>query len=94
MQKKVLKLSADELQQIRKAVHEKQIFLVVYESTLSGIQYLDTLVGSLETPQVSDLYDNQPLSCAANNNSIAQAVDDASKSLGINRNSVIYCLML
>ena len=36
--KTVLQLSADELQRIRNVVHDKQIFLVVNESTLSGIQ--------------------------------------------------------
>ena len=83
--KLVVQSSADELQRIRNAVHDKQIFLVVDESTLSGIQYLSILVGSLETPHVSYLYDCQPLSCASNSNSIAQAIDDAVRSLGDNK---------
>ena len=46
----MLQLHADELQQIRNAVHDKQTnFLVVDESTLPGIQYLNILLGSLET---------------------------------------------
>ena len=49
----MLQISADELQQIRNAVHDKQIFLIVVESTLSGLQYLNILVESLETPDVS-----------------------------------------
>ena len=48
-----MKLSEDELKRIRNAVHDKQIFLIVDESTLSSTQYLNTLVGSLETPLVS-----------------------------------------
>ena len=40
----VMQLSIDELQQKRYAVHCKQIFLVVEESTLSGIQCLNILV--------------------------------------------------
>ena len=59
-----LQLSEDELKRIRNAVHDKQIFLIVDESTLSGTQYLNSLVGSLETPHVSYLYDCQPLKCA------------------------------
>ena len=59
-----LQLSEDELKRIRNAVHDKQIFLIVDESTLSGTQYLNILVGSLETPHVSYLYDCQPLKCA------------------------------
>ena len=42
----------------------KQIFLIVNESTLSGMQHLNILVGNLETPDVSYLYDCQPLKCA------------------------------
>ena len=53
-----LQLSEDELKRIRNAVHDKQIFVIVDESTLSGKQYLNILVGeSLETPRVSNLYD-------------------------------------
>ena len=48
-----LQLCDDELKRIRYAVHDKQIFLIVDESTLSGTQYLNILVGSFETPQVS-----------------------------------------
>ena len=87
-----LQLSKDELKQIRNAVHDKQIFLIVDESTLSGTQYLNILVGSLETPHVSYLYDCQPLKCARNSNIIAQAVNDAVSNLGINKN--FFCLLL
>ena len=72
-----LQLSEDELKRIRNAVHDKQIFLIVDDSTLSGTQYLNILVGRLETPHVSYLYDCQPLKNAPNSNIIAQAVDDA-----------------
>ena len=88
-----MQLSADELKQIRNAVHDKQIFLIVDESTLSDKQYLNILLGSLETPpHVSYLYDCQPLKCARNSNIIAQAVDDAVRNLGINRS--FFCLLL
>ena len=59
---------------------------------MSGTQYLIILVGSLETPHVSYLYDCQPLKCAPNSNIIAQAVDDAVRNLGINRS--FFCLLL
>ena len=76
-----LQLSEDELKRIRNAVHDKQIFLIALSST----QNLNILMGSLETPHVSDLYDCQPLKCAPNSNIIAQAVDDAVRNLGFNR---------
>ena len=88
----MLQLSADELQRIRNVVHNKQFFLVVDESTLSGKQYLNILVGTLETPHVSDLYDCHPLTCAPKSNTIAQAVHDAGRTLGNNKNS--FCLLL
>ena len=59
---------------------------------MSGTQYLNILVESLETPYVSYLYDSQPLKCAPNSNIITQAVDDAIRNLGINRS--FFCLLL
>ena len=66
-----LQLSEDELKRIRNAVHDNQVFLIVDESTLSGTQYLNILVRSLETPHVSYSYDCQPLKYAPNSNIIA-----------------------
>ena len=43
-----LQLSEDELKRIQNAGYHKQIFLIVDESTLSGTQYLNILVESLE----------------------------------------------
>ena len=87
-----MQLSEDELKRIGNAVHDKQTFLIVDESTLSGTLYLNILVGNLETPHVSYLYDCQPLKCAPSSNIIAQAVDDAVRNLGINRS--FFCLLL
>ena len=87
-----LQLCKDELKRIRNAVHDKHIFLNVDESTLSGSQYLNILVGSHEAPHVIYLYDCQPLKCVPDCNIIAQAVDDAVRNLGINRS--FFCLLL
>ena len=62
------------------AVHDKQIFLVVEETTLSGIQYLNIVVESRQLFFCQLLYDCQPLPCTPNSNIIAHAVDDAAKS--------------
>ena len=48
-----LQLSEDNLKRIQNAVYDKQIFLILDESTASGTQYLNILMGSLKTPQVS-----------------------------------------
>ena len=87
-----LQLSKDEFKRIRNAVYDKQIFLIVDESTLPGTQYFNILVGSLERLLVSYWYDCQPLKCAPYSNIIAQAVDDAVRNLGINRS--FFCLLL
>ena len=87
-----LQLSEDELKRMRNAVHDKHTFLIVDDSTLPGTQYLNILVGSLETPHVSCFYDCQPLKCAPNSSIIAQAVDDAVRNLGINRS--FFCPLL
>ena len=79
-----LQLSEDELKRIRNAVHDKQILLIIDENNLSGTQYLNILVGSLETSHVSYLYECQPLKCS-NSNIIAQAVNDAVRNLEINK---------
>ena len=60
-----LNLNEDKLQRIGNSIHDKQIPLVVDESTLSGTPYLNVLVGSLETPHVSYLYDCQLLNMCA-----------------------------
>ena len=86
----MLQLSADELERIRNVVLDKEIFLFVDENTLSGIEYLNILIGSLETPHVSYLYDFQPLPCASKSNSIAQAVDDAVRSFGMHTNFFFF----
>ena len=89
-----LQLSENELKPIRNAAQDKQIFLIVDESTLSGTQYLNILVGNLEIPipHVSYLCDCQSLKCASNSYIIAQAVDNAVRNLGINRS--FFCLLL
>ena len=92
VEKTVLQLSADELQRIRNAVHDKQIFLVEDDSILCDIQCVNIVVGSLETLLVKTLLDSPPLPCAPNSNSIAQGVDAGVTFLAINRNS--FCLLL
>ena len=54
-----LQSSKDELKRIQNAVHDKQIFVIVDESALSDMQYLNILVECLETPHISYLYDCQ-----------------------------------
>ena len=87
-----LQLSKGKLKQMRNAVHDKQIFVIADESTLSGMRYLNIQVQSLEIPHVSYLYECQPLKCAPISNIIAQAVDNAVRNLEINRS--FFCLLL
>ena len=84
-----LQLSEDQLKRIEMT---NKFFLSLTKGTLSGTQYLNILVGSLETRHVTYLYDCQPLKCAPNSNIIAQAVDNAVRNLGINKS--FFCLLL
>ena len=59
---------------------------MVDESNLFASQYFHTLVGVRETPHVSFLYNCQPLSGSPNADSIVQAIKNAVKSRGTNRN--------
>ena len=54
----MLHSSTDELEHTQNAVHDKNIFLVVNESTPSGIHDSNILVGSLQTPHISYTIDN------------------------------------
>ena len=68
------------------------MFLFIDMNTPDSIQYLNILVRSLETSHVSYSYNCQPQSCAPNGSSITQAVYNAVRSFGINRNS--FCWLL
>ena len=59
---------------------------------MSGAQYLNIFLGSLETPHVSYLYDCPSRKCTPSSNIIAQAIDDSVRNLGINRS--FFCLLL
>ena len=53
------------------------------------------ILKGLKIHHVSYLYYCQPLPCSPNSKNIAQAVDDADRSPGINKTlSVFYCLIL
>ena len=88
----VVRLSADELQWIINAVHDKQIFLIVDESTLSGIQYLNILSWKLGNTSRQLFVRLSTMPCATNSHSIALVVDDAVKSLGMRRNLFLFLL--
>ena len=89
-----LQLSKDELKQIPNAVQNKQIFHIVDERTLSGTQYFNILVGSLETPHVSYLYDCQPLQCALIATSLLKRLTMLLEILELTEaSSGCYCLM-
>lgn len=57
--KTVQKFGATEWQWIKNTVINKTILLVPDENTLSGAQYLNILLKSLETPHVGYCYDCQ-----------------------------------
>ena len=90
-----LQLSEDELKRIRNAVHDKQIFVIVDESTFVWHAIVEYFNGKpwYTIRQLLVQYDCQPLKCAPNSNIIAQAVDDAVRNLG-GINKSFFCLLL
>ena len=48
-----MQLSTDKLQLIKNAIHNKQIFTDIIKSSASVMQYINILVGSLETSHVN-----------------------------------------
>ena len=90
-----VQLSTDELQRKRNTVRDIPIFLVVDESTLCSLQYVNILVGCLETPHINNLFDCQPLSGASNSNSnLKQLMMQLDLMQSTETFPVFYCLML
>ena len=82
--KTMQRLSEDELQRIRITIQvytTNEYFWLLMRALYLGIQYLTILRGSLQTPHVKYFFVCQPLPCEPNSNSIAQAADDAVRSL-------------
>ena len=63
---------------------EKQVFFVVDESQISGKKYINILFGTLDEPNKTYLYDCLPVE-TVNHEIICQTVDDAARSLNIQR---------
>jgi hypothetical protein len=89
---KVGEIASADAEKLKECLRGKEIFMVIDESDISGKQYLNILVGLLNQPQVTFMFDCQFLQCSANGQLICRVVDDAIRSLGIDRKD--FCLLL
>lgn len=71
---------------------DKQLFMVVDESEISGTQYINILIGSIESPSVTYVYDCVSWTASADSQFIIRIIDDTIRSLGADRQN--FCLLL
>jgi len=77
----------DEIARIKALMAGKPIFLVVDESQVSGNLYLNILVGSVDKPQHTYLWDCVSLTKSPNADVVIHTVDDAINSLACARSN-------
>ena len=80
----VPKLYQAERQKLVEYVAGKQVFLVVDESEVAGSKYFNILVGVLDVPDKSYLFDCIPVD-TVNHQAVCQMVDDTTRVLGVGR---------
>lgn len=85
-------LAEKEKSRIIETVTTKNIFMVVDESEINGVKYLNILVGTLEKPESTFLFDCRPITGRLSHETICQAVDDSIQEMSIERSQL--CLIL
>ena len=81
-----------EIDRVKNSMHEQKIFLVVDESEISGIKYLNVLVGLLDELDKTYLIACKVLPKSPTAKSICQEIDDCLRFLDVTRNN--FCLLL
>ena len=90
--RKAAEIGEKEIDRVKNLIHEQKIFLVVNESEISGIKYLNVLVGLLDEPDKTYLIACKVLPKSPTAQSICQEIDDCLRFLDVIRNS--FCLLL
>ena len=83
----VAELASQNEEQIQKLLRDKKIFLIVDEVEVAKQKYIGVLVGSLDAPNQTFLFNCHPLDSGRNVNSstIPHTVDDVLRQLEIKR---------
>ena len=90
--RKAAKIGEREIDRVKNLIHEQKIFLVVDKSEISGIKYLNVLVGLLDEPDKTYLTACKVLPKSPTAQSICQEIDDCVRFLDVTRNK--FCLLL
>ena len=90
--RKAAEIGEREIDRVKNLIHEQKIFLVADESEISGIKYLNVLVGLLDEPDKTYLIACKVLPKSPTAQSICQEIDDCLRFLGVTKNN--FCLLL
>jgi len=85
-------LADAESNRIKELMAGKQLFMVVDESDMNGTQYMNILVGNIESPQTTFVYDCIPLKSSPDSACVIRIIDDTIRSLETDRQN--FCLLL
>ena len=90
--RKAAEMGERKIDRVKNLIHVQKIFLVVDESEISGINYLNVLVGLLDEPDKTYLIACKVLPKSPTAQSICQEIDDCVRFLDVTRNN--FCLLL
>ena len=90
--KLVLNTADDVIMKIKRKMTNEYIFLVVDESEINGIKYLNILIGILKEPINTYLIKCIVLNKSPNAQTIVHKIDDTLKEFGVEREN--FCLLL
>ena len=90
--RKAAEMREREIDRVKNLIHEQKTFLVVDESEISDIKYLNVLVGLLDEPDKTYLIACEVLPKSPTAQSICQEIYDCLRFFDVTRNN--FCLLL
>jgi len=77
-------VAQDELNKVKEKIFQKDIFLIIDESEISGKQIFNTLIGIITEPKKTYLLDCRICDASVNKQYVIQLVDDILRNFSIN----------
>ena len=81
-----------QMELIKNKMKDRKIFLVIDESDINGQKYINSLIGSIDNPQVTYLVRCMPIRNSPNTSTICQVVDDVLKEHCVERHNFLLLL--
>ena len=85
-------MAEKETLRIQNLVKGKNMFMVIDETEVADVKYINTLVGNVESPENTFLLHCKQLAASVNSQTIIHAVDDAIKMLQSDRSNFVLLL--